>query len=254
MITAITCTGDRPAAFELCLRWMLGQTVIPEQWIIVDDGRNPMPYSGFYRSAFVDYLRREPRPDDPKHTLNLNVRAALPAIKGDRILFIEDDEYYAPAYIETMVRHLERYQVVGIGCSKYYHLQSGYHKHRNFDHASLAQTAFRSTAMPLFKSCIAGDSFIDVRFWKKVRENKIGHVFDDDAAGSSLYCGVKGMPGRAGIGSGHIAKNDCYKRDPDYAMFKKWVHTPDPYIQLIKQFPSPLTGEGQGEGDHADAR
>jgi len=41
IITAITPTGDRPLALALCQQWMDAQTVRPDQWIVVDDGKIP---------------------------------------------------------------------------------------------------------------------------------------------------------------------------------------------------------------------
>ena len=59
-ITLITPTGDRPLAFALCQNWMRKQTVLPFQWVVVDDGKIPMkPY------VPMEYVRRKPHPNDP---------------------------------------------------------------------------------------------------------------------------------------------------------------------------------------------
>jgi len=232
VITVITPTGDRPKAFDLCRQWMDAQTVPPDQWIIVDDGIYSEPFMDL--GPGVDYIRRAPRPGDPKHTLGINLLAAVPHILGDKILFFEDDEYYAPNYIEVMAAHLDQWPAVGIGFSKYYHLRKpGYHKHTNIDHASLAQTAFIRDMLPVFVSKISGDAFIDVRFWKAVRHG--GEIFDDDSTIGSLYCGIKGMPGRAGMGIGHLKMNDCYRQDPGWKVFRQWVHTPWPYLAIAEE-------------------
>jgi hypothetical protein len=153
-ITAITPTGDRPLAFELCKRWMAGQTRKPDQWIIVDDGKEPIPRfvdRDFNPLELFCYVRREPRRDDPSFTLDLNLKAALPHIDGDKILIIEDDEYYAPGYIAEMARRLDSFEVVGICQSKYYHLPTGgYRQIGNTGHASLAETGFRKSFLPFF--------------------------------------------------------------------------------------------------------
>jgi glycosyltransferase involved in cell wall biosynthesis len=114
-ITCITPTGDRSIPFELCKRWILSQTIKPDQWVVVDDGKTPL-----IPTAEMDYIRRSPTINDPQHTLLLNLQAGLEVVKGDYIIFIEDDEYYASNYIEEMIKKLSEYEVVGIGCSKYY--------------------------------------------------------------------------------------------------------------------------------------
>ena len=168
MITAITPTGDRPEALALCRRWMAAQTLKPDQWLIIDDGKIPANID--FGESYIQYVRREPRADDPQHTLVVNVECALSYVLGDRIFFIEDDEYYAPEYIKTMNRQLDDYQLVGIGASKYYHLPTGgYVRHNNMNHASLAQTAFRAEMLPLVRQCAAQGMekyWLDDRIWR----------------------------------------------------------------------------------------
>ena len=226
-ITAITPTGDRPLAFRLCQQWMAHQTRRPDKWIIIDDGKAPMvPDLAWYNAIMPGVavaIRREPQPDDPQHTLNLNLMAALPHITGDKILIIEDDEYYAPGYIEEMARRLDSHEVVGICRSKYYHLPSGgYSTIGNATHASLAETAFRSSFLPEIKEILSGssDPYVDMRIWQKAGSR--GSIFVDND--KPLYLGIKGLPGRGGIGQGHNpAIYGNRKGAADRSVLKKWV-------------------------------
>ena len=247
-ITAITLTGDRPEAFRLCNRWVMQQTVKPDQWIVIDDGKTPMQADAL--PNYAQYIRREPQKSDPQHTLCLNMKEAMPYIKGDVIAVLEDDEYYAPRYIETMAGILEEYEIVGIGRSKYYHLPfAGYIRHMNLNHASLAQTAFRKSLIPMVAGLLEGNSFLDLRLWEKFNGAKTplcdatnlkeleratdkgnGVIFDDGDQ-NCLYIGMKGLPGRAGIGSGHIA-SDAYTRDTNRATLKRWCRDYNQYLNL----------------------
>jgi hypothetical protein len=197
-ITVITPTGDRPLAFALCRRWMANQTRRPGQWLVIDDGKIPMTPAPDFQ-----YVRREPQADDPAHTLITNLKTAVPFIKGDKILIMEDDEYYAPTYIEEMVRRLDQHEVAGIGHSKYYHLPTGgYAVHANTVHASLAETGFRASFLPKFVECLthpASNDYLDIRLWRIAAKDGL---FVDSSA--PLYLGVKGLPGRKGIGAGHV--------------------------------------------------
>jgi len=195
-ITCITPTGDRPLAFALCRQWMKHQTVKADQWIVIDDGKVPMVHAGGFQ-----YVRREPQPDDPRHTLNRNLATALPLIAGDKIFIIEDDEYYAPEYVEEMSRRLDQHEVVGLRDYKYYYLPTGgYIVNANRSHANLAETAFRNSFLYEMRETLnVADTFIDLRIWQEA--GKRGYRFDD--SGKSLFLGLKGLPGRDGIGIGH---------------------------------------------------
>jgi len=234
-ITAVTLTGDRPVCLSLLQKWVNNQTVKPDQWIVVDDGVTP------YRPSInCDYIRRTPLKTDPKFTLVPNMRVALEHIENERIVFLEDDEYYAPKYIETMMQKLANHHIVGIGKSKYYHLPTfTYYQHRNCDHASLAQTAMKYLYMNNLAAVLDGDSFLDIRLWAHllnattvrcmdsneiIKDGKVigkkGMVFEE-TENESLYCGMKGMMGRGGIGSGH--KGIGTKDTVEYDILKKWI-------------------------------
>ena len=223
-ITAITATGDRTIAFELSKKWMSQQTVKPTQWIIVDDGKIPM--QNIPKNA--TYVRRDPQNSDPEHTLILNLKEAFPLVNGDKIIMWEDDEYYAPKYIETMLKHLDNYEVVGIIHSKYYHLSSGkYFLNPNIKHSSLAQTVFKSSFLSKIYPILKGDPYLDMRIWK-IAEN--GYLFDD-GEDDPLYVGMKGLPGRIGVGCGHKNGN-WYKEDHEHNILKKWI--PKDYVDYMK--------------------
>jgi len=226
MITVITPTGDRPLAFWLCQIWMKQQTVIPDQWIVVDDGvqlRDDLRVGSFTR------VRRPPKEDGvTRHTLLDNLRAAIPFVAGDKILIWEDDEYYSPEYIERMSEWLDQYELVGIGNSRYYHIGSlGYHVHQNQKHASLAQTGFRISMLPEFESLLGGrDNFLDIPLWKS---NAAKRIYTDDPP---LYVGIKGMPGRNGIGAGHNPKYCYRKHDGDFHVLRQWCRHSSVYEDI----------------------
>ncbi len=223
MITVVTPTGDRPEAFSLSRKWMFNQTVKPKLWIIVDDGKTPMSIDD--PQPYEYYIRRNPTDSDPKHTLVVNIQYAFSHLIGDKILFWEDDEYYAPSYIETMTNKLDVVPFIGIGCAKYYHLPTGgYEQHKNINHASLAQTAFHISQKSLVDKCISKgmqQRWLDDNIWRTVKKLNIPHEIFVDYM-DSLYCGIKGLPGRFGIGIGHNPK--AYKKiDAKRTKIKEWV-------------------------------
>jgi len=222
MITVITATGDRPLAFALCQHWMRNQTVQPNQWVVIDDGK--VPTDPMVR---MQYVRREPQPNDPSPTLILNLKTAFPLVMGDKVIIVEDDEYYSPGYVEEMSRQLDQHEIVGIMMSKYYHLPSGgYCVHPNTRHASLCATAFRSSFLPEVKEILnvcerENYQYLDMRMWP--RTGPRGYLFADTA--KTLYVGIKGMPGRSGICKGHDAAFyiRSSKDTADRETLRKWA-------------------------------
>jgi hypothetical protein len=191
----------------------------PDQWIVVDDGKTPLK-----PTTSMQYVRREPRSDDPEYTLIPNLKMALPLIKGDKIMIIEDDEYYARGYIAEMAFRLDQHEIVGIGRSRYYHLPSGnYSRLPNINHASFAEMAFRKSFLPEFEEFLNDGLFLDMRIWRNIN-GKRGLVFIDNS--TPLYVGMKGLPGRHGIGIGHNPDHRIYKqhsRDASREILKKWI-------------------------------
>ena len=238
MLTVITPTGDRPLAFSLCKRWMENQTHKPDQWIVIDDGKQSMDLQS---EGYLEYVRREPVKTDPKHTLVVNVATAIPKIKGDKVIFWEDDEYYAPEFLEVMNHHLDKFQVVGIGWAKYYHIRTGgWVEHQNMNHASLAQTGFQMSVLSMVQMCIdrgMEKEWLDCQIWDETMKSKttISHlIFRDER--KPLYVGIKGLPGRNGIGIGH--KIETYKNHDDKGRSKliSWVQKDyQVYLNVLKE-------------------
>lgn len=217
-ITCITPTGDRPEAFYFTRKWIFSQTMPPDQWLVIDDGFVPLTEK---LKTGLDYVRRTPKLGEG-HTLTLNMAAALPHIKGDFILIIEDDDWYGPTYIETMVKHLLDHDLVGEGCARYYHVPAGkYRRLDNREHASFCQTGFTRKMLSTFQNCIPGDPYIDMRLWAAANGN--GFVFTDVEDKLHLHCSLKGLKGRKGIGTGHNRNEGYYYPDKKYQQLIKWV-------------------------------
>jgi glycosyltransferase involved in cell wall biosynthesis len=229
-IAIITPTRNRVQTIALLARWLRQQTVKPDLWVVVDDGEEEI----CFEEPMTHLVKRKQGPGEPTHSLCLNLRQALPYMLADKIFICEDDEYYAPTYIEEMSKRLDQYPVVGIGYSKYYHLglRSPF-VHENMQHASLAQTSFRREMIGEFIRCMADpkDNFIDIKFWKLVRSRGLiwrdadGYIPSDGKPGAQ-YVGMKGMPGNPGIGFGHKAMPG-YRQDHTLEWLRRWIRPED---------------------------
>lgn len=218
MITLITPTGDRPEAFALCEYWMSRQTSTEDvQWIVVDDGSVPTCVT-----QGQEYVRRTRKPGDTSHSLGVNLEAAIPLVKGKKILIIEDDDYYSKTYVETMSRWLEDHSLVGERGAKYYHLNDqSYRFWKDHKHASLCRTGFRAELLPHLKLTIRkmkpGDWRIDLSLWENYHGNK--KAYESSSSGRAICVGIKQMPGRVGV----THKGIDTTRDPDLSKLKEWL-------------------------------
>ena len=226
----VTPTGDRHQLFDICKKWVFRQSILPAQWLVVDDGTEPLDGA---TTAGLDYVRRVPQAGEPRHTLVLNMLEALQHIKYEKVVVIEDDDWYHPRYFETMLELLNHWDLTGLGRSIYYHFPNRlYRKLNNRRNASLCQTAFRSDVIPTLRAiCQSTRSYtIDLMLWrqykslKKVLLNK-----------PTLCVGMKGLPGRRGLASGHRTKSRGYREDPNYEFLERIIGNDlQIYVDLVR--------------------
>ncbi len=218
-LSVVTCTGDRPEAFALCERWMARQTLQPIQWLILDDGTSPI-FSRHPKQEHI-YCPEFLGPESLVKKIHYAIEQNL--IKGDAVVFFEDDDWYAPNYLEVMHARLHERDLVGEGKAIYYNVEGRWWApHSNMKHASLCQTAVRRSLFPVLLDQCKRDTnaFIDCRFWADPRAVS-KKVFDPED--KPLCVGIKSMPGRRGYGVGHtINRTGKHNRptNPDPSLAK----------------------------------
>lgn len=218
-ISLITATGDRPEAFRLCEKYMQRQTRMWDEWIVVDDGWAPI-------EADICSATRVIRPrrlwERGQNTLARNLLIGLAASTGDAIAFIEDDDWYSPDYLNYLIRAIEYgADIVGEGSSVYYHVPSRQSLLcGNTSHASLCQTIINRRIAPMFADLLQYncEGFHDVSLWRMATEARNGFV-PIVYPFNSLCVGIKGMPGRKGIGSGHRPNAEFWQQDNEQANY-----------------------------------
>lgn len=209
MIALITPTGARPAQIKHCAKFMQRQDYKGAVlWVIIDDA---LPITtDFITEDFKEnwtilklYPETPWKPGQNTQARNLNAGVSVLEAWGIEAVFIvEDDDYYRPDYLRIMAEKLKDNDLVGEKNTIYYHVPAEcWMQNGNETHASLFQVAFKPQLIGIFKNaCRAGSKFIDIRFFKEAR--KAGariHLFNS----THLSVGIKGLPGRTGIGMGH---------------------------------------------------
>jgi hypothetical protein len=180
----------------------------PVAWIIVDDcvpRTTDIITEGFRDNWIV--IKKYPKPswgpglNTQGRNISVGVNTLLEnydAREIEAIFIIEDDDYYSPAYIEKMIPRLNGFQVAGETNTIYYNVFFRRHiTNNNRAHASLFQIAFTPEAISTFRMCYES-RFIDAQFFKMMKGQGVNLFRDGD-----LAIGIKGMPGRFGIGAGH---------------------------------------------------
>ena len=209
MLCLITPTGGRPDQINLCQYFMKRQTYSGKViWIIIDDcePRTTDEIQANFRENWI-IIKEYPSPawqlgqNTQARNISVGINFLLANYKKEDIegiFIIEDDDYYRPIYLERMAARLNGFDIAGETNTIYYNVfyRTAVTNPNNI-HASLFQTAFSFNAIPHLESSYY-HRFMDCQLWEKV-QNK--NLFRE----GNLAIGMKGMPGRYGIGAGHAA-------------------------------------------------
>jgi hypothetical protein len=196
---------------------MARQTLKPFQWLCVCDGDEPTKTTCNQEFIYCpDFRGNGSMIKKIRFVIEQNL------IKGDALVFVEDDDFFSHVWLEFCATQLERYQLMGEGRAFYYNpVKRFWYEHGNMQHASLCSTALRRNLFPLvLGACASENPFLDSRIWRDVIGNK--KVFDPNT-GKRLVVGMKGMPGRTGYGSGHVVREASARDDLDLAVLKKQI-------------------------------
>lgn len=215
MIYIITPTGGRPDALLLLAGYINRQTYSgPMHWIIVDDvdppSKVPTMRDGIRMSVIYPPWRWS-----GANTQAQSMACGLEHVPDDASLIVmEDDDWYSPQHIETRVDELQTSELVGERVARYYNVASmRYRIIPSIVHSSLAATACRGGALALLRHiCESGSRRIDIDLWSHYQ----GHL-----SNTAHVVGIKGLPGRAGIGVGH--RKDFGTHDPDGGVLAEWI-------------------------------
>lgn len=200
MLTLLTTTGCRPQPWAICERLMARQDYAgPVRWVIVDDGAEPQPITFRRDGWFLEVISPTPHWRPGQNTQARNLIIGLAAIAPrERVVVLEDDDYYGPGYLTAVDEWLNHADLVGESHARYFNVATGVGKAMNNDrHASLCSTAMKGPAIDQLRKSAAGRrKFIDLDLWQRFGGAKQLHHTEH-------VVGIKGLPGRDGIGSGH---------------------------------------------------
>lgn len=226
-IYVITCTGDRPEALELCNLYMTRQGHQDFEWHVVDDGVEPCD-----RPSRCDEMWRS-APSPGKRTLVQNLKTALGWVdvasrvkeEPGLVIIVEDDDWYHPGYVGLMHNTAQNLppgkMLFGETHTRYYNVRwRTFVENENDEHASLCATCFTTDFLPHFAEILRK---MDPEAPWVDHEIFGGHPDKALFLGSNLVVGIKGMPGRKGIGLGHHKRGKMLERDPVLVKLQEWI-------------------------------
>ena len=217
-ICALTPTGNRPEGLALLGEYINAQSYAHAfRWIIVDDC-DPATRIPFMRTGIdVEVVRPDWRWRPGMNTQAASMATGLVLVPDDATLFVlEDDDVYLPDYMITMREAIACAELIGEKDARYYNVTT--RRWRVLPgrvHSSMASTVVRGAALTLLKGLCANGmtKMLDLNLWKTFGGNKM-------LLSAHNVIGIKGLPGRAGIGIGHRASFGMIDKDNT---LKLWV-------------------------------
>lgn len=194
---------------------MARQTVRVDQWIVADGGATPA------NTTMGQIHIHDPRPPGALNFAH-NLLNGIAACSGELLIIIEDDDWLSETHIERMVaKAADGYRLIGSeDIQRYYNVAHRCWKMMNNIGASLCQTAMRRDLFPLFRKtiqeCMGRGSYgIDTTLWRAARN-------DWAFTHQMTVCGIKGLPGRVGLGIGH-RPDARWTADRDLSKLREWI-------------------------------
>lgn len=216
MIGLITPTGGRKRQIQMLSVFMSNQDYKGKVlWVVVDDvcpiSCNFINEKNFKPEWQIVKVFPSPIWKEGQNTQARNLLAGIAEVEKhnlEAIFIIEDDDYYPPNYLSEMLKHLEGFDLAGETGSIYYNIkQKGWWVCKNVKHASLFQIVMKPNVLPILRTiCRKCVKLIDIKLCQEVTNKNLFKA-------KPIAVGIKGLPGRAGIGIGH---SDRKQFNPDF--------------------------------------
>ncbi len=236
-LTVLTAACHRPEAWKLSELYMSRQTLQPTQWLVLDDDETAtvctMGQDYHYwpemrsRGSMVKKIRRV---------------MANKMIKGDAVVFWENDDAYMPDYLAWCADGLARNNIFGEGFALYYNVRGRFWaEHTNMKHAALCSTSLTKALFPWLakQANLSDEPHIDQRIWNRCPLP--GRVVNPHINGPRRVVGIKAMPGKAGYSWGHGDRDQNSKDDVNLDKLRAMIgDDADAYAPFYVPPPAPV--------------
>jgi len=188
------------------------------EWIVADDGIEPAALT----MGQIHVRRQREKDCQPAQSFCRNLLAAIAVATGDVVVFWEHDDWYAPRHLETVCNQLNGAALLaGDDQQRYYNVAHRCWRIFRNRGASLCQTAMRSSELERFgqvvRECLAASRFyVDFKLWEGTPSSRRA------LARADTVLGIKGLPGRPGLGIGHRPDKQ-WTKDESFAQLWAWI-------------------------------
>lgn len=198
--------GDRPELLKNCLRMLKAQTIQPVELALVDHAPNSenCDITERYRIGY-DLLRNK---------------------KLDVIALIENDDWYSPEYLATMISHWITHgkpTIFGTNYTYYYHIKLFQYFTMYHDTRSSAMSTLIKPDM-YFPWCPDHEPFTDIYLWHKFGYQGVGTIFKPV---KPICMGIKHGVGLCG-GKSHVDRLNRYEHLDTDKSFLQNIMKEDP--------------------------
>ncbi len=205
VVCLVPTRGDRPTMLSACLEMMRQQTLLPREVMIIN----------------------QPPLDPSKKDITWRYRTGLELAQerhpnAELILFIEDDDWYSPSYVEIFYdawKNAGRPEIFGVGETYYYHMGSRLIYHEI--HQKRASAFCMGVSLKILERMKWPNddySFVDIEMWSQLS----GNTF---MVSPPIAIGMKGhREGNFFGGAGHNDNLRGYdKEDKDLAWISSMI-------------------------------
>lgn len=235
----ITCASDQHVGFRLAYRYVARcrQQLSPEMevaWIVADDGRHPVECPAIEGVASIHFRRP---PSDGLESFRGNMRDAVASAqhlagkREDSLIAVIEDDWLSPHYLADAVRAFTAdpgLMLFGETRTRYYRIDNRrWHVFGPNGRAALSGTVMRAPVLPILSAWATGRDrtiMLDDRVWKSPTlpaESKL-------LLPQSCYVvGIKGLPGKGGLGMGCRMDGHRYGHDGDGSLLRSWIGAED---------------------------
>lgn len=184
--------NDRPELLANCIRMVEAQTLKP---------------------TIIELVNDRPKNDNRDITMRYRLGYKRLRNKGlDIIAFIENDDWYSPLYLHTMVNSWienRRPQLFGTNYTIYFHMMLQRYFTMNHDDRSSAMNTFIIPDMK-FPWCPDNEPYTDMYLWLSLKKKIINkYIYDPKQI---LSIGMKHGIGKCG-GRSHVDRLNRYRHD-----------------------------------------
>ncbi len=102
LVSIITPTKNRDRYLETVHHVIDNQSHKDFEWLILDDSPQPSQYMMSFKQNYINYFHTT-----RDTSIGLKRNLLINEAKGDIIIHFDDDDYYSPNYIKTMVSKIE---------------------------------------------------------------------------------------------------------------------------------------------------